>query len=101
MAIILAVVLIFGGIKKKQLTNYHNTLEEATCKLARNENYTEAICEGFEYLCKVSYEKLINNGYISKDLKNPLSKKLASDDNKSYIEINWKSGKMTCTHKEG
>ena len=100
-AIILAVVLIFGGIKTKQLQTYHEKIEQATCKLAEDENYTETICEAFPYLCKVKYEKLLNSEYINKDLKNPLTNKKMSEDSKSYVEITWKNDKMICTHKEG
>lgn len=97
----LAIVLVFGGMKSKQLDEYHEKLENYACKLANDENYTEEICNGFEYLCKVKYEKLIDRGYINKDLKNPLTKKKISDDTSSYIQITWKDGKMICTHKEG
>ena len=100
-AIILAVVLIFGGVKTKQLQTYHKELETAACKMAKNENYTEEICNAFPYLCKVKYEKLLSNEYIKKDLRNPLTDKKMSDDTKSFIEIKWKDGKMICTHKEG
>ena len=100
-AIILAVVLIFGGVKTKQLQTYHKELETAACKMAKNENYTEEICNAFPYLCKVKYEKLLSNEYIKKDLRNPLTEKKMSDDTKSFIEIKWKDGKMICTHKEG
>lgn len=99
--IFLAIILIFGGIKSKQMDEYHKKLENYACQLAKDESYTEEICNGFEYLCKVKYEKLIDRGYINKDLKNPLTKKKISDDTKSYIEISWKDNKMICTHKEG
>lgn len=99
--IILVVVLIFGGIKTKEINDYHEKLEKAACKLAEDENYTEALCEGFEYLCKVKYERLIDKKYIKNNLKNPLNNKLVSEDTKSFVQISWKDGKMICTHKEG
>lgn len=99
--IILAVVLIFGGIKTKEINDYHEKLENAACKLADDENYTEALCEGFEYLCNVKYERLIDKKYIKNNLKNPLNNKLVSEDTKSFVQISWKDGKMICTHKEG
>ena len=99
--IILAVVLVFGGIKTKQLQKYHEELEQAACKLASNENYTESICEGFPYLCKVKYDKLLSKEYVKSNLKNPLTNKSVSEDTKSYIKISLKDNKMICTHKEG
>ena len=86
---------------QKQINDYHEKLEKAACKLAEDENYTEALCEGFEYLCKVKYERLIDKKYIKNNLKNPLNNKLVSEDTKSFVQISWKDGKMICTHKEG
>ncbi len=100
-AIILGIVLIFGGIKAKQYDDYKEELETSACKMAEEENYTEAICKGFENLCKVKFEKLVNNNYIKESLKNPLTNELAGNDSKSYIEITFNNNKMICDYKEG
>lgn len=99
--IILGIVLIFGGIRTKKITDYRERLESAACELATKENYTENICKAFPSLCIVHYDKLINSDYIDEDLKNPFNNKKVSEDTKSYIEITWQDNKMICTHKEG
>lgn len=99
--IILAIVLIFGGMREKQIEKYHQTLEEAACKLAVDENYTKEICESFEHLCKFNNSTLIARDYIKSNLKNPLTGKKASEDTKSYVEVTWKEDKIKCTYKEG
>lgn len=100
-ATILAVVLIVGGLQNKKLIDYQTKLEAAACKMADEENYTEAICEGFENLCKVHFDKLINRDYIDGSLKNPITKKAISDDTKSYVQVKFKDENMVCTYKEG
>lgn len=99
--IILAIVLVFGGMREKETEKYHETLEEAACKLAKDENYTKEICEGFDYLCKIHNDKLIARDYIKSNLKNPLTGKKASEDTKNYVEVTWKEDKIKCTYKEG
>ncbi len=100
-AIILAIVLVCGGIKEKEIEKYHQTLEEAACKLANEENYTKEICEAYEYLCNVHTDKLIARDYIKSNLINPLTGKKASEDTKSYVKVVWKDSKVNCTYKEG
>ncbi len=100
-AIILAIVLIFGGIREKEIEKYHQTLEDATCKLVKDENYTKEICEAYDYLCRVHMDKLIARDYIKSNLKNPANGKKASEDTNSYVDVTWKDGKVSCTYKEG
>ena len=83
--IILAIVLVFGGMREKEI----------------EENYTKEICEGFDYLCKIHNDKLIARDYIKSNLKNPLTGKKASEDTKNYVEVTWKEDKIKCTYKEG
>ena len=99
--IILAIVLIFGGIREKEIKIYHQTLEDATCKLVKEENYTKEICEAYDYLCKVHTDKLIARDYIKSNLQNPLTGKKASEDTNSYVNVTWEDGKAICTYKEG
>lgn len=99
--IILAIVLIFGGIREKEIEKYYQTLEDATCKLVKEENYTKEICEAYENLCNVHMDKLISREYISSNLINPLTGKKASEDTKSYVKVIWKDDKVYCTYKEG
>lgn len=100
-AIILAIVLIFGGLKDKQVKKYYNKVENAACKLAEDENYNEVLCDAFKNLCKIDFEKLINREYIDSNLINPINKKKISEDTKSYVQVSWKDEKMVCTYKEG
>lgn len=96
----LALVLLYGGKKDKELNAYYETLEKATCQLVKDENYTKEICEAYSYLCKVHLDKLVNKEYINSNLTNPLTGKKASDDTKSYVEVTWKD-KAECKYKEG
>lgn len=100
-AIILAIVLIFGGLKDKQVKKYSNIVEQAACKLAEDENYNTTLCDAFKNLCKVDFEKLINRGYLNGNVKNPLTNKKISEDTKSYVQVSWKDEKIVCTYKEG
>lgn len=99
--VLLIIVLVFGGIKEKELNKYYNQIEDAACKLAKDDNYTESICEAFPYLCKIHTEKLITRKYLDDNIINPLTKKKASLDTKGYVEITWKDKKMQCKYKEG
>ena len=100
-AIILAIVLVLGGFKAKQYEEYQNTLEQSACKMAEDENYTEAICEGFESLCKVHFDKLIIREYVDKNLKNPITHDFAANDKNSYINITFKNNQAICNYEEG
>ena len=100
-AIILAIVLIFGGLKDKKVKKYYNKVENAACKLAEDENYNKLLCDAFKNLCKIDFEKLINREYIDSSLINPLTKKKISEDTKSYVQVSWKDEKIVCTYKEG
>lgn len=100
-ACILLIVLVFGGIKSLQVNNYQSKLEQAACNMAEEEHYTETICEGFENLCHVHFDKLVSREYIDKDMKNPLTKVNAYADRNNYIDITWENDEMICTYKEG
>lgn len=100
-ASILAIVLILGGIKDKEINEFYDNLETKACELAKKENYTKELCQGFGYLCKVKYEKLISLDYIDENLKNPITNKSVSEDTKSYIQVTFKGDKIVCEHKEG
>ena len=100
-AVLLSIVLVFGGLREKEINKYHQTLEDAACKLAKKENYTEEICEAFGYLCEVHNDKLIAREFIKGNLVNPLTGKKASEDTNNYVKITWKDNKMKCTYKEG
>ncbi len=100
-ATILCIVLFFGGSIVKKEQKYLEDMENAACKYATDENFTISICNAYNYLCKISYKKLIDAEYIDADATNPLSKVKASEDTKSYIQVSWEDGKMICKHKEG
>ncbi len=97
----LGIILVFGGLKDKQVKKFEKVMETAACKLAEDEGYTESICRGFENLCQVHYEKLISRKYIDENLKNPLNHKKVKEDKNSYILVSWQDDKIKCTHKEG
>ncbi len=99
--VILSIVLILGGKKSREYSNFINKVENSTCKYAKDENITEAICEAYPSLCKVSYETLINREYLSKNLTNPLTNKKIEDDKYAYITITWNNGEVVCSYKEG
>lgn len=99
--VILGIVLILGGKKSKEYSNFISKIETSTCKYAKDENITEAICVAYPSLCKVSYETLINREYLSKNLINPLTNKKIKDDKNTYITITWEKGEMICKYEEG
>lgn len=101
LAIILSIVLILGGKKAKEYDKFKFKLEQATCEMATKENYTETLCEAYASLCKVRYETLIRYEAIDGNLTNPITHEKVNENTSNYVEVIWKDGKMTCTHKEG
>lgn len=100
--LVLGTVLIVGGIHNKDIIDFKKNIEQTACEYAKNENFTEAICLGYDYLCKVNYETLISRDYLDKNLINPLTGESISNDATSYVQISWKDNNtMICTYKEG
>lgn len=97
----LGLVLILGGIKSKQLTKYKNTVNEAACTYAVDDNLTEALCSGFEKLCKVYFDKLIDREYLDADIINPITKEKVKNNTSDYVQITWENDRMMCNYKEG
>lgn len=100
-ASILAIVLVLGGLKDRKVNEFYENLETKACEMAQKERFTKELCESFDYLCKVKYEKLISLDYINANMKNPMTNKSVSEDTRSYIHVTFKDGKMVCEHKEG
>ncbi len=98
---LLVIVLIFGGQKAKEISDFENEVSQAACKYASEENFTEAICNAYENLCKVGFNTLITRDYLSEDLIDPKTNTKISEDTSSYIQISFKDDKMICTYKEG
>ena len=100
--VVLGIVLVVGGIHNKEIMDFKKDVEQTACEYAKDENITEAICLGYEHLCKVNYETLISHDYLKADLINPLTGETISNDTASYVQISWPdSNTMTCTYKEG
>lgn len=97
----LAIILVLGGINDKKINEYYKNLETKTCEMAKKERFTKELCESFNYLCRVKYNKLITLDYIEPNLKNPITNKSVSEDTRSYIQVTFEDGKMVCEHKEG
>lgn len=99
--VILGIVILFGGMKDREIKEFYQTIEEITCEYAEGENITEALCDGFSNLCHVKYDTLISWGYLDGNLENPKTGESVSEDDTSYVEITWEDNKMICTFKEG
>ena len=99
--LILGTVLVCGGMKAKEISNFETEVAEAACEYASDENFTEAICNAYENLCKVRYSTLITREYLSPDLTNPKTKTQISEDTSSYVQISFEDDKIVCTYKEG
>ena len=101
LVLILGIVALFGGIKDKEIKEFYQNIEEATCEYAEGENITESLCDAFNNLCHVKYDTLISWGYLDENLENPATGERVSEDDTSYVEITWEDNKMICTFKEG
>ena len=99
--IVLGIVLLFGGIRNKAINDFKTEVSEAACNFASEENYTEAICNAYENLCKIRFSTLISADYLSADLINPRSNIQISEDTSSYVQISFSEDKMICTYEEG
>lgn len=102
LSITLGVVLVFGGKRAKEIADFQEKIENLACDLAKNENYTQEICENFPNVCNIHYEDLIRLEYIKANDKNPMNHREVVLDTKSYVKVEWKNEKVECTyiHKE-
>ena len=98
---VLGAVILFGGIKDKEIKRFYKQIEEITCDYAEGENLTESLCDAYDNLCRVKYSTLISWGYLDENLENPLTHEKVSENTADYVEITWKEDKMVCTFKEG
>ncbi len=99
--VILGIIVLFGGMKDREIKEFYQTVEEITCEYAEGENINEPLCNAFSNLCHVNYDTLISWGYLDENLVNPKTGERVSEDNTSYVEITWEDNKMICTFKEG
>ncbi len=98
---LLMIVLVCGGMKNKEISEFQTEIAQVACDYASSENFTEVICNAYENLCKIKYSTLIGRGYLDSDLINPKTNTEISEDTTSYIQITFENDKMICTYKEG
>ena len=98
---ILGPVLVCGGMKNKEINEFETKVAQAACDYASEENFTEAICNAYENLCKIRYNTLITHECLSADLINPRTNEPISENTTSYVQITWEDNKMICTYEEG
>ena len=99
--IILGIVILFGGIRDREIKSFYKQIEETACDYAEGENLTEGLCDAYDNLCRVKYSTLISWGYLDENLENPLTHEKVSENTTNYVEITWEEDKMICTFKEG
>ena len=80
-----------GRQKEKQIKEYKETLEKAACVYAETNN----ILTNSEVLLKT----LIEEGLVSKNLKNPETNNTVSDDENNIVLIKWENNEKKCSLK--
>lgn len=98
---ILGTVLVFGGIKNKEINEFQTKVAEAACKYVNAEYNNPSLLEAYPHLSKIKYSTLINGGYLDEELINPLTGEKIKDNNTNYVEITFTDSKYVCTYKEG
>lgn len=99
--LILVIVIIFGSLKEKEIEEFYQEIEKATCKYAEEQNINQFLCNAYSNLCRVKFETLISWEYIDNDLENPKTHKKVSEDTNSYVLISFDGDEKICTFKEG
>lgn len=99
--VIVGIVLACVAIKDYKIKSYYKEVETAACKYANEEKLTKNLCDNYQNLCNIKYDRLISSGKLNSSLKNPETGVMAKDNTKDYVEISWNNEKMECIHKEG
>lgn len=98
---VLGTVLIVGGIKNKEISDFQNEVAEAACNYASSEYNNPSLLEAYPHLTKVNYSTLINSGFLSEDLIDPKTNQKISENTTDYVEITYADSSYVCTFKEG
>ncbi len=99
--VVVGIVLACIATKEHKINNFYSVVESAACKYAKEENLSKNLCDNYQNLCKIKYDKLINRGLLDSSLENPETGVIVKDNTKDYVEISWNDGEMECIHKEG
>jgi flagellar basal body-associated protein FliL len=99
-ALSLLCILIFGSIASKKDKEYRSKIEEAACKYVKEYNITADIADAFPGKNIVNLPMLLETDYLSKDLKNEVTKIKITEDT-GYVELTWIDKTVKCTYKEG
>ena len=77
--------------KAKQIKEYNETLEKAACVYAETNNILTN--------SEVTVKKLIDSGFINKNLKNPETNDTVTSDGNKIISITWNNNEKKCLLK--
>ena len=99
--VVLLTVIVFGGIRNKEINDFQNEVAEAACNYASSEYNNPSLLEAYPHLAKVNYNTLINNGFLSEDKVNPKTHEKVSENTTDYVEITYSDNTYICTFKEG
>lgn len=80
-----------GRQKEKQIKEYKETLEKAACVYAETNNILTN--------SEVTIKTLIEEGLVSKNLKNPETNNRVSDDENNIVLIKWENNEKKCSLK--
>lgn len=83
--------------KEKNYEEYKENIENAACLYFQRENPNATECAGDS--CQIQIPTLIQNGFVKKDMSNPITKESAENDG-NYVEVSWSDGERICTYKE-
>lgn len=103
---LIAVLSVVIGINMNKLKNntlekkynaYKDELETAACVYAYKNNKNK----NNNSIASVSFYTLIDNGYISKNLENPKTKKTVDQTPNEKIDIFYDDSEIKCVYVEG
>ena len=93
-AVSVTVGVSMSGMLNRQnnnkLTDYRETIENAACVYAENNNVKSD--------STVTIKELIENGLLKKNLTNPATKKNIMDYENDVVNINWQNNERNCSY---
>lgn len=88
---------LFSSEEDKEYVAFVSKIEESACMYVETVFTESQRSDCRVNSCTISIEQLIQKGYISEDLKDPLTKNKVIDDKSKYeVKVFWKNNVKTC-----